>query len=275
MNLRRTGIRRRGSWAVRRIPLVIGTILCGATSGFAQDLWPSQSIVDVPTAGLVPRGSFETQARVYPAGGLDVNLEVGILHWLSIGASYGGLRIIGDGEPDWYPQPGFLAKVRVVEETYAWPAFAFGIDTQGSGFWDGDRDRYQFKSRGLFGVASKNYSLFGDLAVHGGISRSLEDPDGDTDITLFVGGQKSIGPAFSVGLEYDLATNDDRDDGAYGKGRGYMNARIRWNLAPQMQVSFAIRDMLDNSESSAPGSQEVVVDEGWGREPAFSYVESF
>jgi hypothetical protein len=148
------------------------------------------------------------------------------------------------------------------------------MDTQGSGWWDEERQRYQFKSRGLYVVLSKNYALWGDLGLHAGVSRSLED-DGDTNATPFVGIEKSIGRSFGIALEYDPALNDDRDDGVYGQGRGYLNALVRWNLAPRMQIRFAVRDMLDNSEPAASDNSEVVTDEGWGRELWFSYAESF
>ena len=244
------------------------------TRAAAQDSIPSRTLVDAPTAGLVPRGSFETVARVFPAGGLEVRLDVGILRWLSLGASYGGLRIIGDGRPEWYPAPGFFAKLRVLEETYMLPAIAFGIDTRGAGYWDESRERFQFKSRGIYGVLSKNYDVWGDLALHLGIGRSL-DEDGDNDLSPWLGAEKSLFRVFALAVEYDVATNDNRDDGVYGRGRGYLNGFVSWNIAPRMQVRFAVRDMLDNSESAGPGDSEVVADEGWGRELAFLYVESF
>ncbi|MEZ5065590.1 MAG: hypothetical protein R3B81_12730 [bacterium] len=270
-------MRMRSGFALRTgaigIATAIGALVSATTSG-AQEYLPARTLVDVPTAGLVPRGSYETRARVFPAGGLEARVDVGVLNWMSIGVAYGGLRIIGDGRPEWYPRPEFFGRVRVLEETWAWPAFAIGIDTQGAGFWDRSNKRYQFKSRGVYGVVSKNYDFGGDLSLHGGIGRSL-DGDGDNTLTPFVGLDKNIFRVVSFAMEYDFAFNDNRDDGMYGQGKGYLNAVLRWNLAPQMQVRFAVRDMLDNSEAAIPGNGEVVVDEGWGRELSFSYVETF
>lgn len=245
-----------------------------ASPAAAQEWWPARFLVDAPTAGLVPNGAFETRARMFPGGGVALRLDVGLADWISAGGSFGGLQIIGDGEPDWYPQPGFAVKLRLVEETFVGPAVAVGIDTEGAGYWDEDRHRFQYKSRGFYAVVSKNYAWWGDLSVHGGLGRSLEEKD-DKDPSPFVGFDKSLGPFFSLAVEYDLASNDNRDDGAYGKGRGYLNGVISWSVAPQMELRVVVRDMLGNAESVDPTFSDVVVDEGWGREFAFSYVENF
>jgi hypothetical protein len=42
-----------------------------------------------------------------------------------------------------------------------------------------------------------------------------------------------------------------------------------------MELRVVVRDMLGNAESVDPTFSDVVVDEGWGREFAFSYVENF
>lgn len=256
--------------------LVAGWLLLSwSEAAFAQIYRvPSRRIVDTPTAGLIPIGTFETRAELFPGGGVGLRIDIGLADWLSIGGGFGGLQIIGDGEPDWYPQPGFAMRIRLFEETYIAPAFAIGVDTQGAGFWDEERERFQFKSRGIYAVVSKNYEWLGDLTLHGGINRSLEEKD-DKDPTPFVGLDKSLGPVFGVSMEFDLATNDNRNDGAYGKGRGYLNGVFRWSVAPQMELRLVVRDMLENSEEVDPRYSDVVVDEGWGREFAFTYIESF
>ncbi len=255
-------------------PVAAMAIVAVAGAAEAQTAWPARQIVETPTAGLIQPGAFEARAQVFPGGGVALELDVGLAHWLSVGGSYGGLQIIGDGEPDWYGQPGFAVKARVLEETWTTPALALGVDTQGSGYWDDARERYQYKSRGFYAVLSKNYQWLGDFSVHGGVNRSLEDAD-DKDPTLFVGLEKSLGSLFGVSVEYDVATNDDRDDGAYGKGRGYLNGLLRWSVDPRMEIRLVVRDMLDNSEAVDPRVSDVVVDEGWGREFSFSYVETF
>jgi hypothetical protein len=239
----------------------------------AQGRAPSRNLIDIPTAGTNDPGTFETRTKAFPGGGLEVRLDVGLAHWISVGGSYGGQQIIGDGDPDWNPEPGYALKVRVLQEDWVFPAVAIGVDTQGSGFWDADRDRYQYQSRGLYVVASKNYAWLGDLSLHGGVNRSFEGDD--ENINPFVGVEKSLGPWAGLALEYDPALNDNRDDGVYGRGTGYLNAAVSWNLSPEMQVRFVVRDMLKNAESVEPGRADRVLDEGWGREFTFAYTERF
>jgi hypothetical protein len=150
---------------------------------------------------------------------------------------------------------------------------AIGIDTQGTGFYDEALERYQFKSRGVFVVVSKNYAWLGDLAAHGGVSRSLEDRD-DGNPTFYGGLDKSLGRWASLLVEYDAALNDDADDGVYGEGKGYLNAALRFALVPQVEVRLVARDLLRNTEGNDTQS-DLVADEGVGREVDFSYRVSF
>ena len=107
--------------------------------------------------------------------------------------------------------------------------------------------------------------------MHGGASRSFESRD-DGDPTLFGGFEKSLGPAAGLAMEFDAAANDNRQDGVYGRGRGYLNAVLRIRPAPRLELRIIVRDMLKNSELSDPRRSDVVVDEGWGREVALTYV---
>lgn len=260
--------------------LCLGATLLGAASALAAPgsdapaSYPPTLLVDVPTAGLTGQAQVETWAKAFPGGGLELRVDVGLTDRISVGVGYGGLQVIGDGDPEWYPRPGLALKIRLLEENWTLPALAVGIDTRGAGFWDEARDRYQFKSRGVYVVASKNYAFLGDLALHGGANRSLEDED-DGDVTGFAGLEKSIGPWIGLGAEFDLALNDNEDDGVYGEGRGYLNGSLRVRPDPRFEVRLVVRDMLDNSELADPSLSDVVADEGWGREVGVSYFASF
>ncbi len=262
-----------------------GAILVGIGLGidpaFGQDDFtdgflgvPSRRLVDVPTAGLVPRGSYDARLGLLPSGGVQGWLEIGLANWVEAGASYGGLEIVGDGSPVWNPRIGLSLKLRALEETYTFPAVALGIDTQGTGYYDEELERYQFKSRGIFAVVSKNYAFLGDLGIHGGASRSLEDKD-DGNPTFFVGMDKSLGRFVGLLVEYDAALNDDSDDGVYGRGVGYMNAALRITLVPQVELRLVARDLLGNTESAGPPESDLVADEGVGREVDFAYRVTF
>jgi hypothetical protein len=247
-----------------------------AASAFAQSpeasfAGPSIHLVDSPTSALPPHGAIVSRGRVFPGGGVELRLDAGLMDRVSLGIGFGGLQVIGDGDPDWDPAPGWALRARVLDETWTLPAFALGVDTRGAGTWDEERDRFQFKSRGLYVVASKNYSFLGDLSLSGGASRSFESED-DGDPTGFVGIEKSLGARAGIAVEYDLASNDNRDDGVFGRGRGYLNASLRFQPAPPVELRFVIRDMLDNSELDDPTRTDVIADEGWGREVSLSWM---
>jgi len=235
---------------------------------------PAPKLIDLPTAGLVPEASFQASVRAFHGGGVVARADVGLLSWLSLGGAYGGMQLIGDGRPDWNPEPAFALKMRLVQEDYGYPALAIGIDTEGRGHFDEERGRYQYKSRGIYAVASKNYAWYGDFSVHGGLNRSLEEGDAET-INPFFGLEKSLGSSVGLAVEYDVALNDRKMDGAYGKGKGYLNAALRWASVSGIQFQFAVRDMLKNSEAQDPIYSDVVVDEGFGREFVLSYTEGF
>ncbi|MGH2570413.1 MAG: YjbH domain-containing protein [bacterium] len=264
-----------GRWAQGLCIIGTGLAFAAGIAG-AQELAaaPPRKLIDLPTAGLVPEASFEASVRAFPGGGLVGRADVGLLSWLSLGGAYGGMQLIGDGRPDWYPEPAFALKIRLLEEDYSVPALAVGIDTEGRGYFDEERGRYQYKSRGLYLVLSKNYAWYGDFSFHGGINRSLEEGD-DESINPFLGFEKSLGWSAGFALEYDVALNDREIDGAYGKGRGYLNGSLRWASSSGMGFQFSVRDMLKNAEQQDPAFSDVVVDEGFGREFTLAYLESF
>lgn len=260
-------------------PALLALLLAGSAAfspALAQDYaeesvaGPPRELVDVPTAGMLPKGTFESRARIYPGGGLEVRVEVGLLPWFNLGGSYGAQQVIGDGSPDWNPRPGLMARVRLLEETYNLPAIALGVDTQGTGYFDEERERYQFKSRGPFVVLSKNYAWLGNLTLHAGVSRSLEEKDDKTP-TAFGGMEKSLSEVAGFVLEYDVALNDDQGDGVYGQGRGYLNSAVRITLAPEVELKVVLRDLLRNTETDETQFSDQVVDEGVGRELHLAY----
>lgn len=264
------GAGRGGGW-ILAAALLGAPAAWGAPDGYASFAGPTPYLVDVPTAGLPLDRAIESRGRVFPGGGLEARLDMGILDRVALGVGFGGLQVIGDGRPRWYPRPGLALRVRALEETWTLPAIAMGVDTRGSGVWDRERSRFQYKSRGLFVVASKNYRFLGDLALHGGVSRSFETRD-DGDPTAFAGFEKSVGERIGVALEYDLAANDNARDGAYGRGRGYLNASLRFRPDERVELRIMVRDMLRNTELDDPGRADVVADDGFGREVALTWV---
>jgi len=56
-----------------------------------------RTLIECPTAGLLPRGSFDFDVRIFPNGGMLSGVSIGLMNRLLIGFSFGGEQIIGDG----------------------------------------------------------------------------------------------------------------------------------------------------------------------------------
>lgn len=207
-----------------------------------------RQLIDMPTAGVIQKGSFGLNTELLPFGTLIIKLEAGIIENLSFGISYGGSNIIGSGDIDWYPfPPGVNLRFRLFDESMVIPAITLGFDTQGKGQYFNDEKRYEIKSPGVFAAACKNFSVLGYLSLHGEINYSiLDDKDGDNFINLMVGAEKTLGSVFSILAEYNFAFNDNSTDG-FGEGKGYLNMGIRWSIANGITFGFDLRDLLGNS----------------------------
>ncbi len=213
-------------------------------------------LVDIPTAGMMDKGNLAVDLEFYQQGGILGGLTIGVLERLTIGLSYGGSHLIGSDEPVMNNVPGVLVKVRLIEENEDLPAIVLGFDSQGrDGFID-SLDRYAIKSPGFFAASSRNYELLGSLGFHAGINYSLERDDGDEDLNVFVGVEKSIGSVISIVTEYNLGLNDSEGK-AIGRGRGYLNLGFRWALGSGLTLGFNIKDMLKNAENDNSGNRTV------------------
>jgi hypothetical protein len=221
-------------------------------------------IVDMPTAGMLAKGTFAIDGRVYGNGGLLVGFSAGIFSRLAAGISYGGSGIIGAGDPVMNVAPGFFVKVRIIEESVVSPAIALGFDSQGYDGYIKELSRYVIKSPGFYGVISKNYDLLGYLSIHGGVNYSLERADGDQDVNFYAGAEKSLGSFASLVVEYNLGMNDS-NQGASGKGLGYLNAALQFSPGSGLTIGLCLKDILQNGAA----------EEGATRTMKIEFVNSF
>ena len=242
---------------MKKFSLILFTSLIYLQIAFAQGTagedakYEYRRLIDMPTAGILDKGSVALSTDLLPNGTLIAKIEAGIFQNFNIGLSYGGANIIGSGSPDWYPfPPGVNLRIRLMDETILIPALTIGFDTQGKGEYFEDRDRFSMKAPGLFAAASKNFSFLGYLSLHGVVNYNmLENEDGDNFVNLMVGGEKTIGGNFSVLLEYNFAFNDNSTSD-FGAGKGYMNLGLRWSIGDGVTVGFDLRDLLQNREWS-------------------------
>jgi hypothetical protein len=216
-----------------------------------------REVVDSPTAGLLSHGSYGMDLRLFSQGGLLMKISVGLLGRLTIGCSYGGLNIIGEGQMHGYPRAGLQARIRLRDETFVMPGMAVGFDSQGYGPYHKEQDRYQIKSKGIYVVLSKCFWAVGPLGIHIGSNYSFEDRHGDKDLSFFCGIDKDLIGGFVFLAEFDLALNDDGQDGTYGTGHGYLNAGWRWNLANTLSLECILKNLTDNVEMVHDVSREI------------------
>ena len=157
-----------------------------------------RALIDVPTAGMIPHRSAIFDLDYYQNGGLLWGATFGLFNRVYLGASFGGTNMIGSDPPVWNKSVGVQARLRLIEESIALPAVAIGFDSQGKEAFIDSLDRYAIKSLGLYAVGSKNYSMLGYLSIHGGMNYSLEHGDGNQQVNLFFGAEKTIGPYISA-----------------------------------------------------------------------------
>ena len=184
---------------------------------------------------MLDRGALGWDLEFYQDGGLLAGVSYGVFDWWSVGISYGGSGLVGSGTPVMNPLPGFEIRFRPLEENIALPAIVLGFSSQGRGAYIPASDRYTYKSPGFFATLSKNYMMLGFLSIHGGVNYSLERADGDRDMNVFFGADKTLLSFVSVVMEYNLALNDN-SSGGNGTGiperrtevlfRGWRNIRV-------------------------------------------------
>lgn len=224
-------------------------------------------MVDLPTAGTLNRGSYDIHLRMQPVGGLLFGFGFGLFDKLNFGFSYGGDNVIGYGNIDWNPQPGFAIKYRIFDESYYMPAIALGFDNQGFGPWAGSR--YMVKSRGFYAAASKNYKFLGTLAFHGGVNYCMEDRQGsENTLDAYAGLEKSLNNELWLVAEFDAALNDRTRDHQFGEGYGYLNAGVRWLFSNRLMLEADLRNLLRNGEHDTPAGMI-------GRTVKLAYFDSF
>ena len=224
-----------------------------------------RSLIDVPTAGLLNRGEYDFEMRVFPQGGILAGFSVGLFDRFNLGVYYGGTEIIGNSsEIGWNNDPGVLVKYRLFDESTRFPAVALGYSNQGYGsFCENDStgdERFLIKSRGLYLVGSKNflYAPGRTYSVHLGVNYNTSERADDESMNFFGGLDFVLNPELSVMLEYDFAL-DDNNNISFGEGKGYLNGAVRWTFARFLLFQVNFKDLLGNYRDSATVNREIKI----------------
>jgi outer membrane receptor protein involved in Fe transport len=70
-------------------------------------------------------------------------------------------------------------------------------------------------------------------------------------LNIVIGIEKTIGSQVSVVAEYDFGLNDD--ESKVGRGRGYLNAGVRWSIGKGLTLGFDFRNLTNNRISDTFG----------------------
>ena len=237
----------------------------------AQSYPPPSSLIALPTAGTLQRGSFELEMRIQKFGGLTSSISVGLTDRFQLGISYGSANLIGDDSLIWYPKPETNLKYLLIDESETSPGISLGIDTQGLGkFNSGDSlMRYDTKALGLFAVASKNWvTPLGNLGWHFGSNYNfVETNDNDKDVNFFMGFDIEFNPELSIMLEYNAALNENNMTSkniAISRG-GYLNAGIRWTFVERLHIEMDFNNLMFDKKKV----------DYFNREIKITYIEYF
>ena len=237
----------------------------------AQSYPPPSSLITLPTAGTLQRGSFALEMRIQKFGGLTSSISVGLTDRFQLGISYGSANLIGDDSLIWYPKPETNLKYLLIDESETSPGISLGIDTQGLGkFNPGDSlMRYDTKALGLFAVASKNWvTPLGNLGWHFGSNYNfVETNDNDKDVNFFMGFDIEFNPELSIMLEYNAALNENNMTSkniAISRG-GYLNAGVRWTFVERLHIEMDFNNLMFDKKKV----------DYFNREIKITYIEYF
>jgi hypothetical protein len=234
--------------------------LAQSNAGGSASIEPTM-IIDKPTAGMLHRGSYALNGSFFEQGGVLFGVSVGLLDRFNFGISYGGTNILGADKPVMNPYPGVNVKLRILDESASSPALALGFDWQGRGVYVEDLKRYTIKSPGFYVVLSQNFALAGNFSLHGGLNLSTEGEDGDKDLNVFVGAEKSLGKDISLLAEYDAGLNDNSANAlGRNRGRGYFNMGLRWSWGRGLVLGLDLKDIFKNQQDITVGNRTIQIE---------------
>ncbi len=214
-------------------------------SAGSKAYYETRNLVDMPTAGVIPKGTFSVYGQGFSEGGLLCALDFAPFKNFNIGLSYSGSHLIGDGNMTVQGLPGVNMKFRFIDESLDFPAIAAGIDIQGRGHFSPEEKRFQTLSPGVFVAVSKYYKWFlGSISVHGGVNYSFEAPPEDRVPNFYLGFEHSIGSIASLNMEYNA--NIDDNNNKFLQKRGLLNAALRLTLTGGFTLELQARDLLQH-----------------------------
>lgn len=240
------------------ILILIANILELHSQGSAGDgaTFESRYIVDMPTAGVIPKSSFSLYGLAYSNGGIMCEIFASPFTNFLIGISFGGTGIIGESDVVFQELPSVHIRFRVLDESLNFPAILIGVNTQGRGVYSKSNEHFEIYSPGVFLALSKNYNWFlGNIAFHFGGNYSFEAKPETRDPNFYCGLEQSVGASVSLNLELNAAINEYNEDMI--DKIGILNTSLRWSINSEMTLEFQLRDIFSNRKDYSSSSRYI------------------
>lgn len=217
-------------------------------SAGSEATYEPRRIVDMPTAGVIPKGHFEVNSFLMQSGGLMAEFLAAPFTNFTVGISFGGEKIIGVSTPEFQEYPGVQVKYRIIDETSEFPAISLGFNSQGLGTYNDSTDRYQTLSPGGYLAASKSFlSPIGLSFLHAGINYSLEPIPDHRSVNFYFGAEQTILTRISVGAELNLNLENNT---SVLENNGLLNFQLKWAASDDLTVMLMFRDAFANFKES-------------------------
>ena len=227
--------------------VLFSTISFAKGNAGAEATYESRVIIDMPSAGVLPKNSFAINSVIGDGGGMSLELSAAIFQDFLMGLSFSGGEVVGSGEPDFQKYPGVHLRYRVFNETTYVPAFTIGAQTQGRALYNDSLKRFQTLSPGIFLASSKAFTWWGGfIFLHGGINFSFEPEPSDRSPNLYFGLEQTLGKRTALLLEYNA--NIDDNNKAFAKKKGLVSVALRWAASENLTLEIQVRDLFDSQK---------------------------
>ena len=217
-------------------------------SAGSMAMFPRMNIVDMPSARVIPVGSYRAYGLIMQSSGIVSSFTIAPAKNITFGMSYSMIPFLGEGNPEAQPIPAFEVKALLFQEKKKRPAIAMGLNLQGRGPWT--NNRYQTLSPGAFISVSKNINWeAGIMSLHGGISYAIMPSPMKDYPVVYAGIEQSMYKNVTLSAEYIGTWNEDP---AFMNQNGLMNMGLRYSPIKGMSIEIQARDLFQ-SRANANG----------------------
>ncbi len=206
----------------------------GSAGEFA--VYESQRIVDMPTAGVLPRDCVLFRVLAFEEGGVLIEALLSPLPRLQLGLGYSGTAIIGTQPPRWQGPPAVLLRWRIIEESLVFPAIALGMETLGRGpTFDA---QFTTPAPGIYLTLSKQYRwVLGGVALHGGFGYGFDLRFNGKTLNAWAGLEQMLGRSVAVSIELNPRSIEMQLP-------LLLNTVLRWSVLRGATLELYVRDVL-------------------------------